>query len=149
MTVILDFTQIETRKYFHEATNKLDNEELYDCTPSNMIHFLKLFEQRASEHGWNDEATGILWVLEDHRDPVSELRYMPTEYGKISIEQITRFEKSYLGLESRVAQDSYMLYKCLTSSLPKEARIKIESWEDKYIITNDQGSTIPSGNLLL
>ena len=149
MNGILDFTKVETRKYFHKATTKLDDEELYDCTPGNMFHFLKLLKQRANEHGWDDEGTGILWVPEDHDDPTSELRYMPTEYGRISMEQITKFEKSYLGLESRAAQDSYILYKCLLSSLSKEARMKIESWEDEYIVLNDQGTKIPSGNLLL
>ena len=149
MTGTLDFTKVETRKYFHKATEKLDQEELYDCTPSNMFHFLKLLKQRANEYGWDDEVTGILWVPEDHRDAYSELRYMPTEYGRLTMDQITNFEKTYLGLQTRAAQDSYMLFKCLMSSLSKESRMKIESWEEEYLIENNQGTTIPSGNLLL
>ena len=35
------------------------------------------------------------------------------------------------------------------SSLSKEARMKIEGWEDEYIIRNNQGTKSPSGNLLL
>ena len=86
MTGTLDFTQIETRKYFHKTTKKLDQEELYDCSPSNMFHFLKLLKQRANEHGWDDDVTGILWVPEDHQDATSALRYMPTEYGQLTME---------------------------------------------------------------
>ena len=71
MTGILDFTQVEKRKYFHKATTKLDNEELYECTPGNMFHFLKLLKQRTNEHGWDDKETGVLWVPEDHNDPAS------------------------------------------------------------------------------
>ena len=149
MTGILDFTKVESRKYFHKATKRLDPDEQYDCSPGNMYHFLKLIDQRANEHKWDDEITGILWIPEDATDPNSQLRYLPKEYGRISIDQITAFEKSYLGLEQRSAQDGYMLYKCLINSLSKEARIKIEGWEDEYIIQNDQGTTIPSGNLLL
>ena len=149
MTGTLDFTQVETRKYFHKATKKLDQEELYDCSPSNMFHFLKLLKQRANEHGWDDDVTGILWVPEDHQDATGALRYMPTEYGRLTMEQISNFEKSYLGLQTRAAQDSYMLFKCLMSSLSKEARMKIESWEEEYLVRNNQGTTVPSGNLLL
>lgn len=35
------------------------------------------------------------------------------------------------------------------SSLSKEARMKIEGWENEYVIQNNQGTTTPSGNLLL
>ena len=42
-----------------------------------------------------------------------------------------------------------MLFKCLMDSLSKEARMKIEAWENEYIIENDSGTTSQSGNLLL
>ena len=149
MVGTLDFTDVESRKYFHKATKRLDPDELYDCTPGNMHHFLKLFKQRANENGWDDEITGVLWIPEDHQDANSELRYLPTEYGRRTMSQIDAFEKSYLGAETRAAQDSYMIFKCLMSSLSKEARIKIESWEDEYMVTNDRRTVVPSGNLLL
>ena len=149
MVGTLDYTRSEARKYFTKATKKLDVEELYDCTPGNMYHFLKLLDQRANENGWDDEISGILWIPEDIDNQNSELRYLPTEYGRVTLEQITDFEKSYLGTERREAQDNYMLYKCLMSSLTKEARMKIEGWENEYMIRNNQGTRVPSGNLLL
>ena len=149
MVGVLDFTDVESRKYFHKATKKLDSEELYDCTPGNMHHFLKLLKHRANENGWDSDVTGVLWVPEDHQDQSSELRYLPTEYGRLTMEQIANFERSYLGGQTRAAQDSYMVFKCLMNSLSKEARMKIEAWEEEYLILNDQGTKIPSGNLLL
>ena len=149
MVGILDFTDVESRKYFHKATKKLDYDELYDCTPGNMHHFLKLLRHRANENGWDSDVTGVLWVPEDHQDQDSALRYLPTEYGRVTMEQITNFERSYLGLETRASQDGYMIFKCLMNSLSKEARMKIETWESEYMITNDQGTIVPSGNLLL
>ena len=59
MVGILDFSQVETRKYYHKATARLDKEELFDCTPDNMHHFLKTFCQRANEYGWDDDASEI------------------------------------------------------------------------------------------
>ena len=149
MVGILDFTQVESRKYYHKATKKLDADELFDCSPENMHHFLKLLDYRANENGWDDYISGILWVPEDVEDPASELRYLPKEYGRVSIEQITAFERTYLGTEQRVAQDAYMLFKCLMNSLSKEARMKIEGWENEYIIETSAGTKSPSGNLLL
>ena len=149
MVGTLDYTRSDARKYFAKATKRLDSEELFDCTPGNMYHFLKLLNQRANEYGWDDEISGIMWIPEDINDQSSELRYLPTEYGRVTLSQIDAFEKSYLGTERREAQDNYMLYKCLISSLSKEARMKIEGWENEYVIRNNQGSTSPSGNLLL
>ena len=149
MVGILDFTQVESRKYYHKATKRLDSEELFDCSPENMHHFLKLLEYRAQENGWDDYVRGILWIPEDVNDPTSELRYLPNEYGRVTLQQITAFEQSYLGTQQRVAQDAYMLFKCLMNSLSKEARMKIEAWENEYIIQTDAGTNSPSENLLL
>ena len=149
MVGILDFKQVECRKYYHKATQKLDNEELFDSSPENMHHFLKLLEYRANEYGWDSYVGGILWIPEDSNDPNSELRYLPSEYGRVSLEQITQFEETYLGTQQRVAQDAYMLFKCLMDSLSKEAQMKIEAWEDEYIIETNAGTKSPSGNMLL
>ena len=149
MVGILDFTRSDARKYYAKATKRLDPEELFDGTPGNMYHFLKLLDQRANEYGWDDEISGILWIPEDVNDQNSELRYLPSEYGRVTINQIAAFERSYIGTARREAQDNNMLYKCLMSSLSKETRMKIEGWENEYITTNNQGTKVQSGNLLL
>ena len=114
-----------------------------------MLNFLRELDTRAIEYGWNDEISGILWIPNNVNDANAELRYLPREYGKISMEEILNFERSYLGRELRTAQDAYMLYMCLLNSLTKEAKMKIQIWESEYMILNDQGSRVPSGNLLL
>ena len=149
MVGTLDFSRSDARKFYTKATNRLDSEELFDCTPSNMYHFLKLLNHRANEYGWDDEIGGVLWIPEDTDDQNCDLHYLPTEYGQVTLEQIGAFERSYLGRQQRSAQDNYMLYKCLLNSLSREARMKIEGWENEYIIANDQGTKTPSGNLLL
>ena len=149
MTGVLDFAQVETRKFYHKATARLDREELFDCTAENMHHFLKTICQRANEYGWDDDVTGVLMIPEDHQDPTSDLKYLPTHYGELTMEQISAFERSYLGGNQRSAQDSYMIYKCLMNSLSKEGKMKVDSWENEYLVTNDAGTMVPSGNLLL
>ena len=147
MTGVLDFSSVETRKFFDRATKRLDPEELFDCSAEEMHHFLRTFDERAQEVGWDGSGNGILWIPESGN--IQEVSYLPNEYGTISIERITEFEKSYIGDETREAQDAYMVYKCLMNSISKEAKIKVRQWEEEYIIETDNGKIIPSGNLLL
>ena len=42
-----------------------------------------------------------------------------------------------------------MIYKCLMNSLSREGKLKVEAWEEEYLVENDQGTTVPSGNLFL
>ena len=146
----LDYTDSASKKMYKSATSSLfDATEKYNCEPGEMLNFLRELNTRAIEYGWDDEISGVLWIPEDINDQTSELRYLPKEYGVISMEEISAFERTYLGRELRTAQDSYMLYMCLLNSLTKEAKMKIQIWESEYIIENDQGTKVPSGNLLL
>ena len=42
-----------------------------------------------------------------------------------------------------------MLYHCLLNSLSKEAKTKVQLFQAEYIVMNDNGTIVPSGNLLL
>ena len=150
MSGILDFSKNDAKKLYKGAVKSvLPSDELYDCTPENMINFLKAIDIRANEYGWDNEGNGVLWIPEDHTDPSSKLSYLPKEYGKIAYERIKKHECSYLGKQNRAAQDSYMIYHCLLNSLSKEAKVKVQIWENEYIVENDDGTHVPSGNLLL
>jgi hypothetical protein len=69
-------------------------------------------------------------------------------YGTITLEQVARWERSYIATPSRAAQDTYMLYQCLMSSLPPEAKKKIMIWSDQYTIES-AGTKYDSGVALL
>lgn len=146
----LDYSDKEAKKIYHSAIKSLFlKDEAYQCEPSEMEMLLKALQNRANEYGWDDEVSGILHIPEDPEDAGTPTNYILKEYGKISMERITEFEKSYLGQQIRPAQDSYMMYQCLLNSLSKEAKIKVQVWESQYIIMNNEGSIVPSGNLLL
>ena len=147
---VLDFTDKNAKKIYEKAIKSLyPQDDLYQCEPAEMISLLKALKNKANEFGWDHEQNGILHIPNDHTDPMSNTKYLPSEYGQIDMATITRFEKSYLGQPVRPAQDSYILYQCLLNSLSKEAKIKIQVWESEYIIMNDAGTYVPSGNLLL
>ena len=67
-----------------------------------------------------------------------------TNHNELDIEDVLRFEKSYINSPTRATEDTNMLYHCLIGSLSKVGRTKVMVWEDQYKIKGR-----PSGNLLL
>ena len=150
ITGVLDYSDKEAKRLYSSAIKSLyPKDELYQCEPGEMEIFLKALSNRANEYGWDNEVTGILHIPEDPTDETSSTAFLLREYGTITMDRITQFERSYFGGEVRPAQDSYMMYQCLLNSLSKEAKIKVQVWESEYIIMNDNGTYVPSGNLLL
>ena len=67
-----------------------------------------------------------------------------TNRGELDLEDVLRFEKSYINSPTRAAQDINMLYHCLIGSLSKVGKTKVMVWEDQCKIKGR-----PSENLLL
>jgi hypothetical protein len=140
---VIDFASRMGKDVFRFATEKLD-EELYDCLPDGMTQFLQSLQVRALEYGWDNEVNGIMQIPDDPADPYSETNDLIESYGMLTLESVRAFEASYIALQVRPAQDTYMLYKCLMKSISKEGKSKITIWKDQYHVNG-----LPSGNLLL
>jgi hypothetical protein len=140
---IIDLSSKTGKDIFRYATEKLE-EELYDCLPDGMTQFLQSLSIRATEYGWEDDANGIMLIPDDPADLLSDTSNLIENYGRITMESIRAFETSYIDLQVRPAQDTYMLYKCLMKSISKEGKSKITIWKNQYHINGK-----PSGNLLL
>ena len=127
---IVDFTTNVGRKLYESATQKVA-EELYDCKPEGLYQFLQSVSNRARAFGWDDAAGGILQIPIIPNDPNSQLNNLIENYGRISLAEIRAFEETYLSLEIRPAQDAWMLYQCLMSSISKEGKDKITIWNNQ------------------
>ena len=143
ITGIIDFTVDSNVKLHKRATSKL-SEDLFDCVPEDLNQFLKTLSDRASKYSWNDNVVGIMMIPEDPSDPNTDYKNLLTNHGEITLEQIRRFEASYIMTSMQAAQDTSMLYLCLMSSLSKQGKTKIMVWEQQYKING-----FASGNLLL
>ena len=51
---------------------------------------------------------------------------------------MVELELQFIDEEGRLAQDTYMLYKCLMASLSDEAKKKVSIWSNQYRIGEDQ-----------
>jgi hypothetical protein len=80
----------------------------------------------------------------DYTDPNTHRDNLLNSYGLISLERVRSAEAAYIRTETRMMQDTKMLYECLLASLTEEARNAIELWRSDFTIGG-----IGSGVLLL
>ena len=141
---LIDFTLQSHLRMHRRATSKL-SDDTFDCVPEDLYQFLKELGDRASEFRWND-AIGILMIPKYAPDSNAPIRHVNllSNHGELTMEEIHKFELTYVEGNSRSAQDCNMLYTCLMSSLSKAGKSKVVIWEDQYTING-----IKSGNLLL
>ncbi len=57
-------------------------------------------------------------------------------YGTLTFEQVVEFELQLINDKSWLAQDTYILYKCLMALLTSEAKKKVSIWSSQYRIGN-------------
>lgn len=145
---IIDYGTHDGQKFFKNATQRL-NEELYDCVPEGMFTFLKSLKLRANLYGWNNNTFGILMIPRNVADPNTEYDNLLELYGQVDIETILNYERTYIALPCRAAQDALLMFVCLMNSISNEGKAKIHIWEKQYTIVAADGEEYSSGNLLL
>jgi hypothetical protein len=100
----LDYTVVNDIKLFYKAIKPLPTK--FDLEPGNMQEFLADFVTRAKNVNW--EVT-----LEV---PVGLIRYdLIRQYGSVTMQEVRAHAATYVGTQSRNAQNSWQIYLCLTS----------------------------------
>ena len=63
------------------------NDDPFDCVPKDLHKFLKTFADRATEFQWNDDAVGIMKILDD---PITTMKYtnLLTNHGELDLEDV-------------------------------------------------------------
>ena len=89
MAGIVDCTTREGRFLFTEATKSLtSDDEKMDCTPTELVTFLKRVATRADLHGWDVQETGALVLPHRVGDPNPEWINLIEEYGRVPLDLI-------------------------------------------------------------
>jgi hypothetical protein len=129
---VVDFTTAVGRKRYKSATQKV-TEELYNCKPEGLYQFLQsVISNQARAFGWDDVIGVILQIPVDPNDPNSNTDNLIKNYGGIALADIRTFEETYLHLQIRPAQDAWMLYQCIMTSISKEGKDKITIWNNYH-----------------
>ena len=142
MQGVINFTKLDNIKLQKKRTSRL-SEDRFDCVPKDLHQLLETLLDHATEYQCNDDVLGVL-MIPNH--PIFPTKYtnLLTNHGELDLEDVLRFEKSYIHSPTHTAQDTNMLHHCLIGSLSKVGRTKVMVWEDQYKIKGR-----PSGNILL
>ena len=132
---IIDYSTESGRKLYKGATEPLKS--LHDLSAENLRDFMNLLEQRAKIYDWVD-------ILDIPDEGNQTYIHMLKQYGSISLKDVREHAKTYIGTETRAAQDSQQLADCIINSITVEARNSVTLCEDEYTI-----GEIISGTCLL
>jgi hypothetical protein len=131
---LLDYTKSEHSKIYKSAIREVCKEP-FECEADGLYQFLKDIQDRADEMGWSDGILNITLAVTDDNEPVQEK--LIDNYGTISLEQVVESELQYINEQGREAQDTFMLYKCLMTSLSNSAKKRISLWSEQYRISDN------------
>ena len=124
---LLDYAQTAHVKLYKAATEPLDTR--FDGENAKLAAWLDLLEERATAMGWG----AILSIP----TPAGS-RNLLAHYGSITLDQVRAHANTYIGQTAgalgRRAQNSVMLYTCLSHSITFELRTKIITRKDEYTI---------------
>ena len=130
---LLDYRRADHVKIYRSGI-KAVSENQYDCEAEGLYQFLKNVRDRADEMGWTEGILGI--TLNAGEDDEREENFMEN-YGTLTLEQVVESELQYIDEQGRLAQDTYILYKCLMASLTDEAKKKVSIWSNQYRVGED------------
>lgn len=137
---VIDYSSKTGATIWREATAKLA-EESFDCDANSMRDFLELVRTRAETMGWDNS---VLAMPRDPDHPEGEVIDFFKHYGKLTLENLQTVASVYVATQTRFAQDSMQLYKCLHNSLSKIGRDKVTLHRESYTVGGH-----PVGVLLL
>jgi hypothetical protein len=125
----LDYNLPEARKIYKQAVSPLETP--YDLSSINLQVFLKKLKTHALTFNWEEALT--VTVGANNYD-------MTEQYGQVTLQNCITHATTYAGQQTRVAQDSVMLYMFLFNSLTDEAKNIVSQTSSDYMINQ-----IPAG----
>jgi hypothetical protein len=125
---VIDLSTPAGIKLYKTITTPLQTK--FDGSPTKLLSFLDDVEQRASLYGWNDE---LIFISD--QDPVNpQKRNLLLQHRMLSIANVKAHAASYIGTQTRLAQDASMMYEFLRNSLSEGARARLATDASKYTI---------------
>ena len=129
---ILDWTNPVHTKQYYKATSPLDSTEKFDGQPNKIHLFLAHVEDRAQQFNWQSILTIPVGL------PPTSYNLI-CNYGWMSLQDVQAKALTYVRMQGREAQDSYMLYNFLIESLMDSFKPQVLLYEQDYTITRMGG----------
>jgi len=124
----LDYSTSSGIKIWNEASAPLPFK--FNVEGKEVNTFCEALSERANKSGWNLTEADVI-MINDSSTPAIQ-RNIITEYGRLTVAEITAAVQGWITEESRRAQNNMQMFTCIMASLTKEGRIKILAEQDKY-----------------
>ena len=141
--VVIDYSTLEGCKYFDRTVENL-NDELFDCEDEDLHLFIDALKERADEMGWNIPGIGITDIILDPLNPESECVNILTNNGELTMEKVRAFESTCINFNTRAAQDTHTMHRCVLHSINKSAIKRISTWKVNIRLMAEFRETYPS-----
>ena len=115
---IIDFSTPAGAKIFKAGTEPLSS--TFDCTPVNLQLFLDQLKDKVAIFDWTD-------VIDITTTEQLISKSLLEHYGEVTYEMVKEHATTYVNSSTRKAQDSFMLYNCIMSSLTDEAQKQVRN----------------------
>ena len=125
---VLDWTNPAHTKQYYKATSPLDSTEKFDGQANKIRLFLAHVEDRAQQFNWQSILTIPVGL------PPTSYNLI-RDYGRMSLQDVQAKALTYVGIQGREAQDSYMLYNFLIESLTDSFKAQVLLYEQDYTVT--------------
>ena len=134
--------QIQPTKQYYKATSPLDSTEKFDGQPNKIRLFLAHVEDRAQQFNWQSILTIPVGLPPTSYNLVHN-------YGQKSLQDVQAKALTYVRMQGREAQESYMLYNFLIESLTDSFKAQVLLYEQDYTITPMGGQPVMKDRLTL
>ena len=122
----VDYATSEGMKLYKSATERLTH--TFDSETGSLRLFLQALQLRADSFGW----ASVLMVPDINGVP----RNLITEYGQVTMTDVTNHALTHVHNQTRMAQNSSQLFTCVYDSLLLEALLKISTDSSAYRLTS-------------
>jgi hypothetical protein len=130
----LDYSKASELKIFRASTTGMDDK--FDLKEQHLRVFLETIKEHVRTYNW----VQIITVPDDN----AVNRDLVTNYGQLTLANVSNHAAGYINLPIRDAQNSMMLYKYLLDSLSEDAKLVMVTMAHLYHINN-----IPVGSMFL
>jgi hypothetical protein len=125
---VIDLTKTNGIKLYKAITTPLDIK--FDGSSNKLLQFLDNVGQKASNYGWNDALLSI-----SNQDAINPQNHnLLRHHRMLSLENVRAHASTYVQTQTRLAQDSSMMYEFLRDSLTSGACARLSTDAGKYLV---------------
>lgn len=132
---LLDFAKKLHKSHYLAATKSLyaDTTERFDLSEVKLHDFLSTLKRRAENCSFS-----TVEVPNDINHVAGPSKSIVTNHGELTLKHVKDFCETFIGTETRAAQDDYMLFNSLVNSLSVDAYGELDNMEEEYTIRGTQ-----------